>query len=240
MGLQLFMHALRMVLGNMSAALRVSGLLVLLQLAVLLWLDRPDPSGLPSAGSMLGGLIQFLISLWIAVAWHRFILLEEQPGSALPRFDSRANGRYVVAVLIMMVILFLVAIPFVFLSGLLAMPFMMADSPLLGIAVGFIVIWLPVTYVSLRIAPILPSAAVGDRLPLKEAWYATGAGGGALVVLALISAFAAMAVSLPAMLTVGFASIMMGVIANWLVLMVGTSLMTTIHGHYVQGRALAV
>lgn len=234
MGLQLFVHALRMVFGNLEAALRISALLVAAQIVLAMALGS---GGVTAA--MLGAIAQIVLGLWIAVAWHRHILLEEQPAGVLPRLDLPALGRYALAALILGVVLMVVAIPFVFLTGIVAMPLAMGGSPVLATIIGFMTLWLPVTYVSLRLAPVLPSAAVGARVPLTEAWYATGTGGAALMNLALICALAGLAVSLPAlMVSDGPLAVVLSVIANWLVLMVGTSLMTTIHGHYVQGRPL--
>ena len=239
MALRLFLHALRMVTGNLGAALRISALLVAVQLLLALSAGQSAPDAMPTGAQMLSGLAQLAISLWIAVAWHRHILLEETPGAALPRLDGGALGRYAIAALILTVILVTVAVPFVFLTGLLVVPFMLGGAPVAGVVVGFIAIWLPVTYVSLRLAPILVSAAVGQRMAVREAWYATGTGGGALLGLSMIGAAAGLLVSLPGMLGTGPLAMALGVVGNWLVLMVGTSLLTTIHGHYVQGRDLA-
>lgn len=257
-GLSILLHAIGMITSNLNAALRISGVLMGVQfiLAILLGVQfmylGTDTSAMMMAGTYpyasagLMVIIQAVTALWIAVAWHRFVLREEQPGAALPTFNSAAILSYLWAGVIFVLVLIVVAIPFGILAGLIAAPLM--ASPATGSAtlsglILFFVLWLPVTYISYRISPILPSAALQERVPLKEAWYATGTSGAAFVVLAVASVLAVWAINLPVMLlgrASSFLAFVWAFAAQWAVLLVGVSVLTTIYGHYVEKRALNV
>lgn len=257
-GLSILLHAIGMVTSNLSAALRISAVLMGVQfvLAILLGVQfmylGVDTSAMMMSGSYPYGssglmlIIQAASSLWIAVAWHRFILREEQPGAALPNFNGAAILSYLWAGIIFVLVIMVVAIPFGVLAGLIAGPLIATGSTggfTIGGLVLFFVLWLPVTYVSYRISPILPSAALQERLPLKEAWYTTGASGAAFLVLAVASVLAVWVANLPIAL-LGYASSFLAFVwafvVQWAVLLFGASVLTTIYGHYVEKRALNV
>lgn len=257
-GLSILLHAISMVTSNLNAALRISAVLMGVQfvLALLLGVQfiytGADTTAMMMAGTYpyasagLVVIIQAFSTLWIAVAWHRFILREEQPGAALPAFSGSAILSYLWAGIIFVLVLIVVAIPFGILAGILAAPMM--ASPTAGSAtvsglILFLVLWLPVTYISYRISPILPSAALQERIALKEAWYATGTSGAAFVVLAVASVLAVWVINLPVMLLAQlstFLAFIWAFVVQWAVLLVGVSVLTTIYGHYVEKRALNV
>lgn len=257
-GLSILLHAIGMVTTNLNAALRISAALMAVQfvLALLLGVQflytGEDMSASMMAGSYPYGsvgllvIIQAVSTLWIAVAWHRFVLREEAPGAALPAFNGPAILSYVVGGIIFVLVLIVVAIPFGILAGILAAPLMASPatgSAMVSGAILFVVLWLPVTYISYRISPILPSAALQERMPLKEAWYATGTSGAAFLVLAVASVLAVWVINLPVMLLAHvsyFLAFVWAFAAQWAVLLVGVSVLTTIYGHYVEKRALNV
>ena len=78
-GRQIFEHALRQVMNNLPAALRVSGVLYLVQAVIGLLLGAQmmgagmggEMAMRGAAGGLLGGLISLAAGVWIAVAWHR-------------------------------------------------------------------------------------------------------------------------------------------------------------------------
>ncbi|MCC5969928.1 MAG: hypothetical protein JJU15_08255 [Pararhodobacter sp.] len=257
-GLSILLHAIGMVTSNLSAALRISAALMAVQfvLAILLGVQfiylGEDMSAMMMAGTYPYGaaglivLVQVVSSLWIAVAWHRFVLHGEEPGAALPAFNGQAIWSYIVGGVIFVLVLIVVAIPFGILAGLIAAPLMtspVTGSAIVSGAILFAVFWLPVTYFSYRISPILPSAALQQRLPLKEAWYATGTSGAAFLVLAVASLLAVWLANLPVTLLAHvstFLAFVWAFLVQWAVLLVGVSVLTTIYGHYVEKRALNV
>lgn len=259
-GIAILIHAIRMVLGNLGPTLRISGLLMAVQFALAMVLGlqagfvegamlhqpRPINGAGPSAGALILGLVQGVSALWIAVAWHRFVLIEERGGGVLPPFVGGAMLSYLWAAILLGLVLILVSIPFMALAWLISAPLMMGPSMgamALGGLIFVLLIGLPIAYVSFRLSPILPSAATGQRIAMSEAWYATGTGGAAFVVLALACAAAAWIVNLPvAFLRQGseFLAFLWAFAAQWAILMVGVSLLTTIYGHYVEKRELNV
>jgi hypothetical protein len=254
-GVSLFVHAVKMVINNPGAALRISGVLIAVQF-VATWafsggqvvvgndIDAMLRSGAASAGGVLVvSLVTLVTSLWIAVAWHRYILVSEEPGGVLPAFNGRAIGAYFLAGIIFALILILLSIPVGILAGLIVVPLVMAGGGEPGFLSGALLallLYLPLAYVGYRISPILPSAALGARMPLKEAWYATGTSGAAFVVLTVVSVVAALVVNAPALVLGSFLGALWSFLVQWATVLVGASILTTIYGHYVEGRALDV
>ncbi len=258
LGVQILLHAIRMVANNPGAALRISGVLMAVQFVLVMALGLEglflgeDATGMiasgdyPHGGAALVMLLQGVTALWVAVAWHRFILREEAPGTFVPAFNGRAILSYLWAGVIFLLVMILVAIPFGVLAGILAAPVM--ASPTAGTALSsglilFLLLWLPVTYISYRISPILPAAALRDPLPLREAWYATGASGPAFVVLAVASVLLVWLANLPVVpLSRGarLLGFVWAFVVQWGVLLVGVSVLTTIYGLFIEKRELNV
>jgi hypothetical protein len=252
-GIDIFVHAVRMVVNNLSTAIRISGALMAVQLVVA-WVFAGGYVAMGSDVGMLvntgrvsgfGAFLMFIVSIvtsmWIAVAWHRFILIEEQPGSVIPAFNGAAIGSYFVAGLIFALILILIFIPVAFLVGILAIPLTMSTTGqpgLIGAALFGALIYLPLAYIAYRISPILPSAALGERMALKDAWYATGTSGYAFVVLTLVSVLAGVIVQAPASILGWPIGPIWLFLVQWATVMVGASILTTIYGHYVEKRPL--
>ena len=98
--------------------------------------------------------------------------------------------------------------------------------------------------ISYRLAPMFPSAAIGQSVGVSQAWAATSGASGTIIVLAVVSAIASVVIDLPAELLarlpvgmwLGF--IWVG-ITGWVKLMVGVSILTTLYGVYVEKRTIA-
>ena len=253
-GVNIFIHAVMMVFNNLGAALRISAVLMAVQLVLLLALGTgflitgEDMSEAMMRGEypFFGAFLTFVaiavISLWIAVAWHRFILNEEAPTGPVPAFNAGAIWSYFVAGVIFVLILIVVAIPFMILVGMLTAPMMMSgrEPGLIMLMLFGLLVYLPLAYIGYRISPILPSAALQARMPLKEAWYATGTSGASFIVLTVVSVVAGMILNAPAGWLPGILGVIWGFLSNWVTVLVGASILTTIYGHYVQGRPLNV
>ena len=253
-GIRIFLHAVQMVLNNPGPAVRISGVLMAIQFASAWFLGggtvvaTGDVQTLIQTGAATAGgafvnlVVTLLTSLWIAVAWHRFILREEVPAGPLPAFNGGAIGAYFIAGLIFVLILILVAVPFSLLAGLIVAPFAMAGGQpglLVGLIAGLI-LYLPLAYVGYRISPILPSAALQNRMPLRDAWYATATSGAAFVVLTVVSVLAGLLVAAPGAVLGQTLGAVWAFLAQWITVLVGASILTTIYGHYVEGRDLNV
>lgn len=264
LGFQLFLHSLRMVLGNLGAAIRITiPVLVFLVLSYawtfaqfgsasffVEWSSSMEAGEFvaPPEGfwaffpiAFIGGVIAFL---WTATSWHRFILLEEHPGALGPQFNGGAIGRYFAAGFVLGLIIFAAALVFGFVGGLIIGGIALAGMPAIGVAVlAGLVIYVPIIIIFYRLTPMLPSAAIGDRLKMSEAWDATRGASGTLLVLAVISVIASFVIAWPVGLLAGTAPIValvLQIAIQWITSMFGISIMTTIYGVYVEGRELNV
>lgn len=194
----------------------------------------------PEAGVVISLVaVAFLFaSAWVAVAWHRFILLEEYPG-ILPRLNGGRvvsyAGRSILLALLMLVIIFpisAIAGQVFDLTGLGSLP-LVAGLLGFGLAVLFTFLWL-------RIALVLPAAGVGERLTLSDAWNAGAAMSSeilqaATIVVALNMVANQILSLLPLPLIVG---VIVQFVITWMTMMVGTSLLTTLYGHLIEKRPL--
>jgi len=242
MGLRIFMHSLRLVFTQLGDALRVSGVLYLIVVAVsaLLGATTRHPSPPNIFLAILGALVTGLAYLWIAIGWHRFVLLDERPptwvpqlpGDRLPAYLGRSiqlsflAGVAGCAIWLPVMILFAVGFP-----------------PLITIVggLGALTVLLLVSY---RLAPMLPGAALGSALGVKEAWAATSGANGTILLLAVVTAIGSVLLGLPTYFMFISAagpsplSFVWGSIAGWINLMVGVSILTTLYGVYVQKRSI--
>lgn len=261
-GFQIFLHALRMVLGNLGAAIRITiPILVYFVLLLLLgytmfgtqnyaanWTQNVGwvgPAGAPPAGFWLfflvaffGGIIAFL---WTATAWHRFILLEEVPGATGPVLNMGAIGRYLMRMILLGILLFMLIMVLGVIAAMVSTALSAALPPTAVAVVIGLMVYLPVVVVAYRLSPVLPAAAIGEQLGFGQAWSATRGASGALVTLAVITVLAGWALQQPITVLMGPAPLLgslLTLVVQWVSSVFGISIMTTIYGHYVQRREL--
>lgn len=250
MGINLFLHSVRLVLSDWRNALRISGILYLIYavvgLAVALLFPVPSqPEQLAAASGgvaltgIISGLVYLVIFLWLAVAWHRYILLDEMPTGIVPEFNGSRMLSYFGYSLLIGVVVLVIAIAMGILTGMV------------GMVIGQLAIIVPLIFyvlmliASYRLSPMLPAAAVGKPMKINEAWEATAGANGAIVVLAIVSVIAAIVINLPAIGLAylggffAFIGLLWSLVAGWITMVVGVSLLTTIYGHYVEGRPLS-
>ena len=255
-GIEIFTHAVRMVFGNFNTVLRLGGV-ALLVMVVLLQLVGAEhfapatpangalPAYLTSPGIILLNIAQIIVGLWVVVAWHRYVLLEEEPGAFVPRFNGSAIWRYVVAGCIYGLVIALASIPLLLFAGFFTIAVFARDNQA-GMAVGLVsavLVFIPMSWLAYRLAPVMPSAAIGNRQKLSEAWEATKDGGFSLIVLGFITVLASWLINLPAPFLANVfmpLGLLWAAVANWVSMMVGASILTTIYGVYVEKRSLNV
>ncbi len=251
-GWKIFLHSLRMVFGNIGAALKVSLLPYLIQVAVSIYVfSQIDPvlrmiqegqpvQPPPGFFSLLAisVAVTLVTSLWIAVAWHRYVLLEEEPGTVMPRFHGAEMVRYLWATVLISLLAILAA-----LAAMLIVMVLMAilgPSPAMGL-IGMLLMIVPLIYVFYRLSPALPAAAIGERMRLGEAWNATAPAGSAIFTIAILGALAGIIIEIPALMDSNPGSLVNLIYSNvtgWILMMVGISVLTTIYGVYVEGREI--
>ncbi len=257
MAFQIIRHAFRMVFGNLREALKASvGPYLILTVIFLVafgtlietggMIDRSVPMGgaepmRPGAALIMLALVPVLLFFvsWVAVAWHRFILLEEYPG-LLPQMAGRPIWPYAGRSILYGFVSLIAALPLLLLVMALAMPLMMAGEGVASVLV-FIGITGFMTFVWLRIAIALPAVAVGKPISMGDAWRVSkGMSGTIFGVAFLLMGINRLATVLTAQVSailpiIGFA---LDIALQWTVLMLGVSILTTFYGHLIEGRDL--
>lgn len=264
MALQIVRHAILMVFNNWRDALKASlgpivlGIAVSLVLAVILQVDLslivaqqpiitdtggPMAQQLPpnAGGLILFGLLAALISLfvlsWVAVAWHRFILLEEYPGT-IPTLTGKPVWPYLGKSVWLALVLIVVFVPISLVFGLALGPVAVA-SPFLAGVIAAILLGLVFGYLWLRWALVLPSAAVGEGMSLSDSWATTRPLSGTIwsvSILVILLNFVLGLIAAP--FGQSFIALIVQQVVNWFTLMVGLSVLTTLYGHLVEKRPL--
>ncbi|GGA99816.1 hypothetical protein [Allosediminivita pacifica] len=248
-GWQIFVHSVRLIVNNLGDALRVSALLYLVQVAHQIYAfaylpARPtggeglSPEEIGASGQGGMALLLFLAfivsSLWIAVGWHRFVLEEEYPRGWIPQWHGGAMLSY-----LWRSILVFLAVGALMFVALFVIAMVALVSPALIAVFGLGIVGLG-SYLFFRLGVTLPATAVGHKLSLRESWKATRDRDGAIVILAFITIAATALIQLPnfageprSLLTLVYT-----LVTGWIATMVGISVLTTLYGHYVQGRPI--
>ena len=186
-------------------ALRISGILYLVYavptlVLTLLFPVPTQPADLAAAGGgvaatgLITGILYLVAFLWLAVAWHRYILLDEMPTGLLPEFNGSRMLSYFGYSLLIGLVLIGLAIVMGIITGIVG-----AVIGQLAIVIVLVFYFL-MLIASYRLSPMLPAAAVGVFAFLGLLWQLA---------------------------------------AGWVTMVVGVSLLTTIYGHYVEGRPLS-
>lgn len=253
MGWQIVRHSFVLLFNNMNEALKVSlGPVLIGSVAVLLIFGALGQSPLilfdlqadadmatSAAVAVVLALVVYLFVLgWVAVGWHRFILLEEYPG-VLPNYAGLPVGSYVLRTVQLGLVMVLAAFPVVVIFGILSAGLGLAGSPIAASLFAF-ALGVYLSYVWLRIALVLPAIAVGNPITLREGWTASGRMGNEILNAAMIVAGLNILASIVAQSVAGLTGIAVAVsvIVTWVTLMIGTSLLTTLYGHLIEGRDL--
>ena len=255
-GLDIFLHSLKQVLGNLPGALKVSALPYAVQFLAAILLIGPammsgsmDPSAMMSGEGapnfalvLLNLLITLVTSIWIAVAWHRYILKNEAPAGFVPAFRGDRILAYFLRAFGIGLLCVLLAIPLGIVAGLIAFPFMSVNGPgIIGLLLIMLITYFPLAVISYRLATALPAAALDESGPFLAGWEATRGQNGTIAVLALITVLVMFGSSVVGLYILG--GVMPLFIAwtlafNWIATMVGLSILTTLYGHYIEKREL--
>ncbi len=254
MSLRIFLHSFRQVFGNLPGALKVSGVLMLVQFVVLLTLGRSMPTDeagmrqlmmegrMPWGRMLFVGLVSTILWLWIVVGWHRYILRNEQP-RLVPAFRlDRMLGYFGKSFLIGLILLPL-ALLLGFVGGGIASGMAHDGGNVIpALAVMGLVVYIPLAVVGMRLGTMLPGAALEPGVPVFSGWDATR--GATLTILGVVA------------LSVGFALVLEFVgmrifgdpvsvpaliyelVKQWVIALVGASILTTLYGHYIEKRPL--
>lgn len=262
MGSKIVLYSFRLLFNNLANALRVSVGPYLIGLAlglvILMVVGFPvsalyDPNFDPRTVMMTGGgamvgvlaclVLLMFVSAWVAVSWHRYILLEEYPG-LLPAVAGRPLGPYVWRVVLLVLVMILAAIPLGLVAGLVSAPLVGVGPPtavtllfllVVGVVVGSILL-----YIWLRLGLVLPAVAIGRPLTMGESWGRTAPHSAAIFVAVLILVALNIGVSTLFGYVLGSNPVSFAVelVVDWISIMIGISILTTLYGLVIEGRSI--
>lgn len=244
-GWQIFRHSVRMVLNNFEDAMRVSGLLYLVVAAtqVISFLNPPsEPTvegfAMPDNIGLLVvlNIASLIATLWIPVVWHRYALLEEYPTGWIPNWHGEQVLAYfgrsiMIGVLAGLGVMMALIIPVALLAG----------SPQLAQSVGLALAFFIGGYLLLRMGVMLPATALGERLTLAETWNATKGESETIISLTFLLVALMLLTSVPNAMNAepnSLVALIYNVAVGWFVTMITVSVLTSLYGHYVEGRPI--
>lgn len=251
--------SISIVIDNFGQALRISGAIFVLSVfaatalnvimtgSLIVKMPVIDPAVQPTPEQqaeiarntftiLAGSMIFFVAMSWIAVAWHRYVLLEEDTNQLFPHWNSgRVFGYIWKTLLVGISIGLLIVFPFILVSSVIGAAGLQGLLPLLGLGM-FICFY----YMFFRMGLALPALAVDQKMNLKAAFQDTKE------LSNEIWGLAAMVVTLTV-----FVSVLIGLIApnnilgvlitsvfQWFMVMISASLLTTLYGHAIERRPL--
>jgi len=244
-GLQLFQHSLRLLFSNFGMALRVSVWFYVLGLALGAFLAfgllaplSQDNGELPGTFA-LAFLVMVVILGWavslLCIAWHRYILIEEIPARLVPSWQGRNVWGYFGRALAIGLLVMVAGAVLLMLAG----PLLQIGGPLsLIVTVGLATLLM---FLSLRLGLVLPAMAMGRPLKFAQSWQATQPVAGPVLVMALCMTIVNL---LPELILSALAldgailTLVLGLAAQWLALMISISALTTLYGTLIEQRPL--
>ncbi|MEM0930754.1 MAG: hypothetical protein AAGI89_15820 [Pseudomonadota bacterium] len=206
-----------------------------------------EETGAPGGLFFVAILILFLIAMvflaWIAISWHRFILLEEYPTGWLPPFRLAEIKAYVVKlVLLTLVFLAIMAIPALLLGGIGAMvgSAEAAAGPVLLVFAAIFILIPVFLWISFRLSSVLPAAAVARPMGIGEAWRQTESHSGTIFLFALAYLGVSIAIQIVVSILglVPIVGIAIAIFGSWFTTILGFSALTTVYGVAIEGREL--
>lgn len=254
LGWQIFVHSVRMVFGNLKQVLQITVgpalIATIIIVGVFLALGIPLEALDENAGELPPGVtagsififvcvllaVIFVTMFWIAVSWHRFILLEEYPTGILPTFRFDRILAYFGRVLMLGILMMIAYIPMGLIVAVLGESLAVLSVILMIAYTVFLVVCF------YRLSIILPAAAIGEPISLGDAWNNTTGVGGAILLLLLVAilfqvlvqlAFTVLAIIpvLGVLLTVFFGTLILP--------MINVSIFTTMYGVFIEKRELS-
>ena len=247
LGVRIFIHSLKQVFGNLGGALRVIAPIVSAQFAAFYALGHAretagfgvGPNGVTPWLVVVSTLLVAIPAVWMAVAWHRLILLGERPRSIFPPFHAGLLASYLIYSVLLAIVLLLLGRVLAHYAGSLLFSggFPSYWTALLGTSA---LIYVPLGFLMLKLSPLLPAAAVGRHLGVVEAWSKTRKSNLALLTVVILAVLCRTLIIL-GLLRLALLSeyyIYVQLLLGWLTSIVVLSILTTIYGHFVEGREL--
>ena len=247
MAFRIIMHAFRMVFGNFGAALRISMPMIVVGILGILFpaehqIRQPDTATETLQNVITGPFLIWMLAymvttLWVAVAWHRFCLREEYPGAMMPAFHGdRMLGYLGWSILIMLVAILVSILAGIVISAIGAVTQFRALSALLWLGWFGVLLW----FIQ-RISLVLPASAVNERQSFRKSWEATRPISGPILAVSVLFALFSVLMGQVALPFANVSMVLGGVlngVAQWVSMMLGLSILTTIYGICIEGRTV--
>ncbi len=264
MVIRIIRHAFAIIFNNFGQALRISALPYLSMVAIGFAVALNDPglveidSDLYLDGSSDGifeiNTISIVLALasaiyslfvlgWIAVSWHRFILLEERQGW-IPVVNYKLINAYLVRSIGYGLLLCLIAVVLMVILSAVGLHTLLdadPDSMSFDLFLATAVIGTILTFIWYSIALALPSIALSEPISMREAWSASSGINttifgisSVLVILNQIGLF----ITNDLLWSLPLIAALLGAIVNWITILVGVSILTTLYGHLIEDRPL--
>ncbi|MBU2936134.1 MULTISPECIES: hypothetical protein [Pacificibacter] len=238
-GYLLFKHAVARVFRNLDDALAISGLIWIATMAIVLVASTYAPA-MPATVEgwealtmnqiliALGANIAVIVaSIWIAVEWHRFVLLGERPQTVIPPFRAALMLAYMGKSILLMVVLFAM----MFVAMLVLMLVMALAGALQFLVMAFIICaGSALMYGFYRLSPMLPASALGTSLSIQEVWSKTEPYKAQIFQATILMILMTLLLQVPyAFLGSGVVGVVVSLVTGWIGLMVGVSLLSAIY-----------
>ncbi|MGC1506635.1 MAG: hypothetical protein WA782_21160 [Sulfitobacter sp.] len=255
--LAILAHALRMLIFDVRTTLHVimPALVLVLGCSLAITILAPDmlaslqetsgvtPSPAPqNAFSFLAfGSIGLLGYALMAILWHRHVLLNGAERAENLRPDIGIFLNYVWRAIVVGIAQMIAAVPITLLVGVMGGALLQNNptgplATLLGLVAGIVFVW-----IAMRLSVVLPSAAIGRPMSMRESWQTTKPASAALWGVAVllsglnISVFMLSSALLP---ETGTVTAMAQTFIYLLEGLVFVSVLTTLYGYLVEGRSL--
>lgn len=253
LGLKLISQAIRMLAGNIWVTVQITMLPLAIGYGLALGanylLFGPEFYQIMTGAQMpvqadqklfLGLFISLIIIVpvfcWSAVAWHRYVLLKEPPTSVLPKIHWPGIRSYFwngvkIAFVVFLTLLPIFLLFYLFRDLILSNPF---ASPFMLILIMLVLFLFGLPAV-LRMALVLPAAAIAKPLSLKGAWTATKGYFPALIIVTLM--FAVLNWVTGQFSGPGWVNMALFAFSNWLRYALGVSVVTALYSTCIEKRA---
>lgn len=236
-GWQILVHAVRVVLRNRDAALRVSAVLygAIAIFEILAFLNGAGPESAGPSG--ISALVSVLAGLWIAVSWHRYVLREELPDGWLPQWRGGLMLGYLGRGLLVSL---LAMIPAAVAGGVI-MGLGSAVNSVAFTGLGVVATLMIAAVVFYRLCSVMPAGAVGSPINLGQAWAATSGEAGTILTMVAGQILGVLALQIPVFVLAVVSpalALLVGLALNWVIMLVSASILTTFYGVFIEERAL--
>lgn len=235
----LFFHAVRMILRDPKAALRATALPYVLAQVLPALLYGAAALAAPvmiELSLRLAAELAFLAGMaWMAVAWHRLILIHET-GWPLPTAPMGRVATYLGYVAAFEVTIMLIS--FIVIGGMAATVLFGANEWVLQVPVYVGIFAASVLFG--RLGAILPAVALGPVTSILDGWRATRGGTLTIALTCLVLFLLEEAVfrdGLALQIDSRLSEVLLAVL-QWPVFLLGIALLTSTYLHYVKGQPL--